>query len=110
MKERPATALLMADNGSGRMDRIEAALDRITERMDHTAERFDLMVDHHDAEFKSLMKWQVAMQGRFEDFERQRQIDRQERKIRDQQIDERIDKLVAAIGELIRSSPPPQRG
>jgi hypothetical protein len=98
----------MADNGSGRMDRIEATLDRITERMDHMAARFDLMVDHHDAEFKSLMKWQVAMQSRFEDFERQRQVDWQERKTRDQQIDERIDKLVAAIGELIRSLPKQQ--
>jgi hypothetical protein len=93
----------MADNGSGRLDRIEAALDRITERMDHMAERFDLMVDHHDAEFKSLMKWQVAMQSSVDDLIRQQ-------KIRDKQIDERIDKVVAAIGELIRSFPQPQRG
>ena len=91
----------MADNGSGRMDRIEAALDRITERMDHTAERFDLMVDHHNAEFKSLMKSQVAMQSSVDDLIRQQ-------KIRDKQIDERIDKLVAAIGELLRTPPKPQ--
>lgn len=93
----------MADNGSGRLDRIEAALERLTEAMQVSETRFNLMVDHHDAEFRSLMKWQVATQSSLEDLIRQQ-------KVRDQQVDERIDKLVGAIGELLRTLPKPVRG
>ena len=49
------------------------------------------------------MKWQVAMQSSVDDLIRQQRI-------RDKQIDERIDKLVAAIGALVRSVPKAGRG
>jgi hypothetical protein len=46
----------MPEKGSGRLDRIEAALERLTERAEVSEQRFNLMtaafnlmVDHHDA-------------------------------------------------------------
>jgi hypothetical protein len=42
-------------NGTGRLERIEADLETTTQRLNQLTEKFHLMVDHHDAEFKTLM-------------------------------------------------------
>jgi thymidylate synthase len=85
------------------------------------------MVEHHDAEFKRLMTWQVLMQDevrtlaeeekayRREQRERdaesrqmQREWETEYRKMlreRDEVLNGRIDKLVSAIGELIQHLP-----
>ena len=97
----------MADaNGSGRMDRVEAALDRLTER-------FEAMVEHHDREFKSLMTWQVLTQDQVR--ETQHQVQETSKFVRElgarmdelgARTDERINKLVSSIGALITRIPP----
>src|SRR5437764_13151833 len=99
----------MADtNGSGRLDRIEATLER--------------MIEHHEAEFKKLMTWQVLMQDEVRKLAEEESAYRREQRQRDKalddridrlvqhdgNIDERIDKLVSAIGELVRRLPAPQ--
>jgi hypothetical protein len=84
------------ENGSNRLDRIERALENITERMDLMVDRFNLMVEHHDHEFRALNKWQVVMQGQVDSLI-----------TNSKKIDERIDKLVTAIGNLIERLPPP---
>ncbi len=92
-------------NGTGRLDRIEASLYQLTEK-------FHLMVDRHEAEFKTLMTWQVLMQDKMEKFEAAREADRKdaarERARLDQlweNTDKRIADLVGAIGSLVASRP-----
>ncbi len=96
-------------NGTGRLDRIEANLEATTQRLHQLTEKFHLMVDHHDAEFKTLMTWQVLMQDKMDKFEVVRQVEREdaarERKRLDQlreNTDKRIADLVLAIGSLLR--------
>jgi hypothetical protein len=92
-------------NGSGRMDRIEAALERLEAAQERDHEEFTR--DH-----KQLMTWQVLMQEKMERFDADRAADREdgarERKRLDQlweNTDKRIADLVGAIGSLIKSSP-----
>jgi hypothetical protein len=83
-------------NGSGRLDRIERVLELLVNNQLAIQEQ-------HDQDFKKLMTWQVLAQDRLDELTAK--IDRQS----DMQaaLDERVDKLVIAIGELIRSIRPP---
>src|SRR5947209_11189942 len=94
----------MSENGSGRLDRIEANLDRLTER-------FNAMVEHHDAEFKQLMTWQVLMQDQVrklaEEERAYREAQRKRDTERDEVMDARVNKLVSPIGEVARRLPEP---
>ena len=85
-------------NGAGRLDRIEASLDKLTEK-------FHLMVDHHDAEFKTLMTWQVLMQDRFEKQALVQQAEQARLNALSEKTDKRIADLVGAIGSLLASRP-----
>jgi hypothetical protein len=101
----------MPENGSGRLDRIEANLERVAERMDRMSERFNAMVEHHDREFKQLMTWQVLMQDEVRKLAEEERAYREAQRKRDAERDEvtdaRINKLVFAIGELVRRLPEP---
>ena len=82
-------------DGSGRLDRIEAILQTLAERQ---------LADHEEnqAEHKRLLQWQVLTQKRID-----RLLDSQEQhKQRMAHLDERIDKLVSAIRDLIDHIPP----
>jgi len=99
-------------NGTGRLERIEANLEITTQRLNQLTEKFHLMVDHHEAEFKTLMTWQVLMQDKMEKFAATREVDLEEaareRRRLDQlweNTDKRIADLVGAIGSLIASRP-----
>jgi hypothetical protein len=85
-------------NGSGRLDRIEASLESTTQRLNQLTEKFHLMVDHHDAEFKSLMTWQVLMQDRFERHTGIQQAEQARLNALSEKTDKRIADLVGAIG------------
>jgi len=92
------------ENGTGRLDRIERALELLIS--DHEQFRQDL---------KQLLIAQVLMQDnlekltkRAEENTRQLEIVRERDRDQDKRItalDERVDKLVVAIGEFIRSRP-----
>lgn len=85
-----------AGNGSGRLDRIERVIE--------LAVNNELAIqEQHDADFKKLMTRQVLTQDHLK--KPTAKVDRQA----DLQAarDERIDKLVIAIGELIGSMHPP---
>lgn len=88
-------------NGGGRLDRIEAILERTGQRLDELTEKFHLMVDHHEAEFKQLMTWQVLMQEKMDRFERERDDSRKRLDQMWANTDARIEKLVSAIGALV---------
>jgi hypothetical protein len=90
-------------NGSGRLDRIEASLEATTTRLNQLTEKFHLMVDHHDAEFKQLMTWQVLMQDRFEKQFAIQEAEQKRLNTLSETSDKRIGELVSAIGALIRS-------
>jgi hypothetical protein len=89
-------------NGSGRLDRIEASLEATTTRLNQLTEKFHLMVDHHDAEFKQLMTWQVLMQDRFE---KQFAIQEAEQK-RLNTLSETSDKHIGELVSAIRHTDP----
>jgi len=82
-----------SENGSGRLDRIERIIELLVNNQLAIQEQ-------HDQDFKKLMTWQVLMQDKFEKLSAK--VDRQA----DMQagLDARVDKLVVAIGELIRSN------
>ncbi len=92
-------------NGTGRLERIEANLEITTQRLNQLTEKFHLMVDHHDAEFKTLMTWQVLMQDRFEKQVAAQQAEQARLNQLSEQTDKRIADLVGAIGTLIASRP-----
>jgi hypothetical protein len=82
-------------NGSGRLDRIEAALDR--REAAQVRHRQNSCRDH-----KQLMIWHLLMQDKMEKFSEERD---RERKRLDQlweNTDIRIADLVAAIGQFIQ--------
>ncbi len=88
-------------NGTGRLDRIEASLEKLTEKV-------HLMVDHHEAEFKTLMTWQVLMQDKMDKAEAAHQRDREDAARERQRLnqlyevtDKRIADLVAAIMRIV---------
>ncbi len=90
-------------NGTGRLDRIEAGLETVTLRLNLLTEKFHLMVDHHDAEFKTLMTWQVLMQDRFEKQAAIQQAEQVRLNTLSEKTDRRIADLVTAIGALVAS-------
>jgi hypothetical protein len=94
-------------DGSGRLDRIEANLERVGERINQLTERFNAMVDHHDREFRQLMTWQVLMQDEVRKLAAEEAAYRSEQRARDRALDERIGKLVSAIGEFVQRLPAP---
>ncbi len=79
-------------NGTGRLDRIEHILELV-------ASNQLTIQEHHDREFKQLMTWQVLTQDRID------KLGAHMERLGDQQaaLDERVDKLVTAIGEFIRT-------
>jgi len=80
----------MAENGSGRLDRIERILQELAERQRTDHEEFTR--DH-----QQLLKWQVLTQDRID-----RLFDLTDRNAAQiGQLSERIDKLVVAIGSLV---------
>jgi hypothetical protein len=84
-------------NGSGRLDRIEASLEKTGQRLNELTEKFHLMVDHHEAEFKKLMTWQVLMQDKMERDREDAARERQRLNQLNENTDKRIADLVAAI-------------
>ena len=92
-------------NGAGRLDRIEASLESTTRRLHQLTEKFHLMVEHHDAEFKTLMTWQVLMQDRFEKQAATQQAEQSRLNALSEKTDKRIADLVGAIGSLLASRP-----
>jgi hypothetical protein len=90
-------------NGAGRLDRIEASLDSTTQRLHQLTEKFHLMVDHHDAEFKTPMTWQVLMQDRFEKQALVQQAEQAWLNALSEKTDKRIADLVGTIGSLLAS-------
>lgn len=104
------------ENGSGRLDRIEALLDKLAERQ----RNFQIIQEHDHEEFKrdhqQLMTWQVLMQEKMDRFTADRDAERQrsdaERRRLDalsEKTDQRIADLVLAIGKLIERLPPPRQ-
>lgn len=83
---------LNAGDGT-RLDRIERILELV-------AKNQLAMQEHHDEEFKRLMTWQVLTQDQIEKLTAKlnQQADMQAA------LDARVDRLVTAIGEFIRSS------
>jgi hypothetical protein len=66
------------------------------------------MVDHHEAEFKTLMTWQVLMQDKMDKAEAAHQRDREDAARERQRLnqlyevtDKRIADLVAAIMRIV---------
>jgi hypothetical protein len=82
------------DNGTGRLDRIERILDAIAVKLAATNNDFDRMREEHDRDYKQLMTAQVLMQDNLRIM-----VENQGH------FDQRIDKLVSAIGEFVRSRP-----
>jgi hypothetical protein len=93
-------------NGAGRLDRIEANLERVGVRLNELTEKFHLMADHHDAEFKQLMTWQVLMQDKMDRSQAEAERERKRLDTLNANTDKRIADLVAAIGALIAQRPP----
>jgi len=90
------------ENGGGtnaRLDRIESILERVTAWNDRLAER----QDEFQAEIDKLLRAQIIQQDRIEKGESARLIASRE-------IDERIAKMVSAMGELIAWDGHPRRG
>jgi hypothetical protein len=90
----------LSENGNRRLDRIERILELLVNNQLAIQEQ-------HDQDFKKLMTWQVLMQDRFEKLTEK--VDSIAAKVERQAelqagLDERVNKLVIAIGELIRSN------
>jgi|SRR5256885_1838453 hypothetical protein len=97
-------------NGTGRLDRVERlleslalAFDRMREEHDRMREEHDRTREEHDRDYKQLMTAQVLMQDNLrlltERMEDNLRVQRESQKY----FDERVDKLVSAIGEFIRT-------
>ena len=82
-------------NGSGRMDRVEAALDRLAEIQERDHEE-------HQKDYKVLLTWQVLMQEKMDRYSEER--DRERKRLDEMwaNTDRRIADLVTAIGALIQ--------
>ncbi len=94
---------MAADNGTGRLDRLEAILDKVGERLD----RLSLIQDRDHEEFtrdhKQLMTWQVLMQDKMDRMASDQQAELLRLNTLSAKTDERIAALVAAIGQLIEA-------
>jgi hypothetical protein len=92
-------------NGSGRLDRIEANLERASERINQLTERMNAMADHHDAEFKQLLTWQVLMKDKMDRAQADAERERKRLDTLSAITDERIADLNSAIRGLIERLP-----
>ncbi len=79
-------------NGSGKLDRIEAVLEKMGERLQQVATMGYL----HD---ERLAQIEVTFEQMQEDEVRYRA----EQRARENRLDERIEKLISSIGQLIAS-------
>jgi hypothetical protein len=84
------------ENGTGRLDRIERILDALAVKLAATNDQFDRMREEHNRDYKQFMTAQVLMQDNLRIL-----VENQKH------FDQRVDKLVSAIGEFIRSRPNP---
>ncbi len=108
-RERKEAPLMPEDNGTGRLDRIEAILDKLAERQrefhEHLRDLTAIMANDHeryDREMRQHLTWQVLTQEKM-DTERKR-LDELYAK-----TDERIAALVRAIGKLTERAPVPNK-
>lgn len=83
-----------SEDGTDRLDRIERILDALTVKLAATNDDFNRMREEHDRDYKQLMTAQVLMQDNLRIV-----VENQKH------FDQRIDKLVSAIGEFVRSRP-----
>jgi hypothetical protein len=95
------------DNGTGRLDRIERILDAIAVKLAATNNDFDRMREEHDRDYKQLMTAQVLMQDNLRILTENTQEHLRIQTENQKHFDQRVDKLVSAIGEFIRSRPNP---
>jgi hypothetical protein len=84
------------ENGTGRLDRIERILDALAVKLAATNDQFDRMREEHNRDYKQLMTAQVLMQDNLRIL-----VENQKH------FDQRVDKLISAIGEFVRSRPNP---
>ena len=99
------------ENGSGRLDRIERALERLLSDHERLSARHEHFQEEFERDMKQLLIAQVVQQAELdklsrtaEEHTKQIEAQRQNHKF----FDERLDKLVLAIGEFIRSRPAAQ--
>jgi hypothetical protein len=91
----------MADNGSGRLDRVERILQELAERQQTDHEQFTENHEQFVRDHQQLLKWQVLTQDRID-----RLFDLTDRNAAQiGQLSDRIDKLVIAIGSLVERLP-----
>jgi hypothetical protein len=93
-------------NGSGKLDSIESNLNQVSRRLNELTEKFHLMVDHHEAEFKQLMTWQVLTQDKMEKMTAMQAAEQKRLNTLTENTDKRIGELVGAISSLISRIPP----
>jgi len=92
-------------NGTGPLDRIEAALERLVAAQERDHEEFTR--DH-----RQLMTWQVLMQEKMDKWATDRQAGREDeqayraaQRVRDEILNKRIADLVSAMGVFISQRP-----
>ena len=103
------------ENGSGRLDRIEALLEKAAEKIDKVVtmgyihdeklSRLETNMELHDEKLSRLeanMGLQDEKLSRIEDILAD---SAKQQKERDKVLDERIEKLVSAMGEFLRRTP-----
>lgn len=88
-------------NGNDRLDRIERILESVAERQDALTRQHEAEHEMVMAEIKALLKWQVVMQSQLDEVLGERRKDREASRLRD----ERVDKLVSAIGQFVSAIP-----
>ncbi len=79
-------------NGNGRLDRIEALLEKLAERITTTAWLHEERLQKIEANIESMQEEEKTY--------------RAEQRKRDEAADARVDKLVVAIGEFVRTARP----
>ncbi len=83
-------------DGTGRLDRVERLLESLAVAFDH-------MREEHDRDYKQLMTAQVLMQDNLRILAEQMQENLRIQRESQTYFDERVDKLVSAMGEFIRT-------
>jgi septal ring factor EnvC (AmiA/AmiB activator) len=103
--------------GEGRVN-IDERLEKLAERHEALAQTVEMMaregarlqklVETHEKRFEWLREDSIAMKDRIADLQQDiaRRELREEAARRGKEIDERIDKLVSAIGKLAETRPP----
>jgi vacuolar-type H+-ATPase subunit I/STV1 len=89
----------MPENVNARVNRLEESMGRAFTAIEALAEKQERL----DDVLVLLTEAQIKTEERFkETAERMREIDQRSRE-RDRYLDERVDKLVSAIGEMLRN-------